>query len=223
MFEPLQMDVFSERTGITHDDLFRRWSPVVSVVSLRQLKDVESVHAMPLEYLRQLLGRVCLSGNEEVRVYEGCSFSVAHVDPRTVRVGQTFVERQKYQALVEEFRGIFGKFCVAEGISRMSPMLILGRDILGNVALAHYVPPIVEMNGETKGNLLDGLHRHFIARSVGTTLESVIVEHARAPFPCDMHDWGDISVVSEKPKKEERFFNLRPDLFRDVKYVGIDG
>lgn len=223
MFQQLALPTFQERIGMTMQDLPQSWKRVKLVTSLRCLRDIEDVRSMPVDYLEQLLWHVRLFGNEEVRVYEGCSFSIARLDPNRVQVGQTFVERSKYQALIEGFHGIFQKFCMVEGVSGLGAYMVLGTDVSGVRSLAHYVPPIVEINGNPKGQLLDGLHRFFLARALGTTSESVVIENACQPFPCELRDWEDVSVVSAKPREDKRFFRLRRDMFRDVKYVGIDG
>ena len=58
---------------------------------------------------------------------------------------------------------------------------------------------------------------------MGGTIPVIAVEGIREPFPCALHSWQDISAVDEKPPKGERFFDLKPELFRDLKHVGIDG
>jgi hypothetical protein len=59
--------------------------------------------------------------------------------------------------------------------------------------------------------------------SVGTTIESVVIRGVQQPLPCDARGWDSVKPVDEKPPKPERFFNLRPEYFRDVKRIGIDG
>ena len=36
------------------------------------------------------------------------------------------------------------------------------------------------------------------------------------PFPADLQSWKTIQLVDAKPPREERFFNLKPELFRDL-------
>ncbi len=61
------------------------------------------------------------------------------------------------------------------------------------------------------------------AMRTGTTIEVIKVSDVKVPFPCDFGRWRDVRMVAEKPKKSERFHNLMPALFRDLKFIGIDG
>lgn len=70
---------------------------------------------------------------------------------------------------------------------------------------------------------LDGTHRCFLIKSIGTTIETVVIRGVTAPFPCDPQPWSRVRQVDAKPPRPERFVDLRPEFFRDVKHIGIDG
>src|SRR3989344_2428552 len=103
MFEPIPIEIFRDKTGISKSNLSSPLGEVRSIVSLRHIKDVISVHAMPMDYLRKLLLNVTIAGDEDCRVYKNCKMLRMRIDPRGVRVGQTFLERPKYQNILENF------------------------------------------------------------------------------------------------------------------------
>jgi len=99
----------------------------------------------------------------------------------------------------------------------------VGKSREGVISLAHYVPPIVEKH-DSELVLMDGIHRNFIVRRSGTTIESIFIDNVRVPFPCKALPWKEITIAEQKPEKQEdRFFNLRQELFRNLNFVGIDG
>jgi hypothetical protein len=176
---------------------------------------------MPIDYLTQLLKSVTLAGDVNARPYATAEISTMRMDPSQLRIPQTFIERSKYQAFLENFSGVFGKFCVTKGVAKCTALIALGRSTDGSRAIAHYLPPMVEVHDRLC--LIDGMHRNYLVMTVGTTLETILIEGITSPYPCTPQGWSSVKVVSEKPPKHERFFNLQPNLFRDLKWVGIDG
>jgi len=223
MFEHVSIKDFEKRTGISSGDLYGEHTNADKIVSLRQMQIVDDLRAMPLEYLKQLLRSVTLNGSIDKKPYYGCNIYTARVDPNTVRIGQTFVQRTKYQDFLEKFQDAFSKFCVTKGIAKCTALIAFGKTEDGSRAIAHYIPPIVETHSGIGWLLLDGVHRNFLVKTVGTTLETVIIEHPNFDFPCKPQSWEKVNIVSEKPSKDKRFFNLNPVLFRNIKSVGIDG
>jgi len=176
---------------------------------------------MPESYLEKLIFNTTLTGSDQ-KVYKDCLIKRARIDPNNIRLGQTFVERHKYEKMIENLSDAFKGFCVNSGFAKCTPYIILGETKSGDIAIAHYVPPIVEEHGQGL-LLLDGVHRNFLIRAVGTTIESIIIKRIAIPFPCDVHSWRHVKVVDAKPPKNDRFLNLKPELFRDLQWVGIDG
>ena len=138
------------------------------------------------------------------------------------KIGQTFVERRKINALHELFNDAFVGHDVPRGISKKGAYIVRGLDPDGVPVVAQYLPPIVEQI-ESRHAVLDGIHRFSYVRGAGTTIEVIKISDPAAPFPCDLRKWSSITPVDTKPPKDQRFFNLKPELFRDLKYVGIDG
>ncbi len=224
MLTPIPADEFVRRTEIDLcRDLHHSWSSAGQVVSMRALDTIEAVQLMPIGYLMKLLEHTVILGGNRERVYAGCTVSIMQVSPQAVRIGQRFIQRSKYTAILENFGSILGQFSIQSGISGLGAFIILGKTKDGTPSVAHYVPPIAEMNGSTKWNLLDGLHRNFLINQIGATTTMVAIEGVKVPFPCTLHDWKVIKPVDEKPPKEERYFDLKPELFRSLEYVGIDG
>lgn len=222
MFIPLDFSLFEERTGIRKKEFSQGWDEANVVVSLRDLEKIVRIELMPHEYLRRLLESVPLTGDPECKPYKGRKFRQVRSDPNRLRIGQNFVENKKLLAFRNEFHGKFSEFCASTGYAKRTPFLILGKTTKNDLALAHYLPPIVE--SRTRGDcLLDGVHRNDLARVVGTTVESIVIFHPEPDFPCNVHGWDEVMAVDEKPPKNERFDDLKPHLFRDLKAVGIDG
>ncbi|MBI2108667.1 MAG: hypothetical protein HYT93_00595 [Parcubacteria group bacterium] len=224
MFDPIPLEIFQDRTGIVKNDFL--FTPnIKEIVSLRNIASVLQVHIMPIEYLKKILFNVSIVGDSSCKVYtQNCWMKRVQIDPRQVRIGQTFVERSKYQKLLEEFPSVFSGFAVPGGFKNYPPMIVVGKTTEGDIALAHYVPTIIEVrkNGR-KPKLLDGIHRSYLTRAMGATVEAIMFYDVEVPFPCESRDWEDIRPVDTKPPKEERYFDLKPEFFRDLKSIGIDG
>jgi hypothetical protein len=120
------------------------------------------------------------------------------------------------------FSGMFEDHDVPYGISKKGACWIFGETAEGDRAIAQYLPPIVEQIGNRHA-VLDGIHRFSYVRGAGTTIEIVKISDPSIPFPCDLQKWSEVMTVDLKPPKDQRFFNLRAEYFRDLKYVGIDG
>jgi hypothetical protein len=220
----IPFDEFLKRVELSRDDFgFPDIRNIREVVALRELRRVLSVNSMPISYLEKLLSRITIKGNPDIRVYANRPLRLLRVDPTHVKVGQTFIERQNYISILEDFPRLFDQFAISRGIAKLTALIVIGEDKEGHIVLAHYLPPIIESHGG-KLILMDGMHRNFIVKNIGTTIESIVIEDVEIPFPCSTHDWDSIKILDEKPKDvKDRFFDLKPELFRDVKSLGIDG
>lgn len=222
MLQVISLEIFEARTGISRDTMTPLWSNALGVVSLRDLVSVQAIQVMSEEYLLKILCSTTLEGNKSVLAYRGCTIQRTRLDPHNMLVGQTFVEHSKCRRILEHLSNIFDGFCVSRGFAKSIPLVVLGTTSDGFCAIAHYLPPIVEQhNGGI--HLLDGVHRCYLAGAVGTTIEAIVLRGVQIPFPCDVNTWGSLRLVDEKPPRAERFYNLRPDIFRDLKWVGVDG
>lgn len=194
---------------------------IVAVVSFREITKPLAIQVMRTDYLRRLLSRVTLEGDPSCKVYAGCEIARIRIDPGQLMVGQTFVQRSKYQAILENVPKTFADFQINHG-AKCTSLIIFGVTQKGFLGMAHYVPPIIERHNNHLV-LLDGVHRNFLTGGIGTTIESIIISGVKTPFPCDPMPWEFITPVDEKPPREKRFANFKPHFFRDLKYVGIDG
>lgn len=222
MFNPIDLKEFERRTGNRRLEFMELWDSAEQVVSLRDIIDTYMVADMPLSYLERILANVTLVGDQRVFPYKGKDIQTLRMDPGGVKIGQTFIERGKILALMDHFPDVFKSFTTTRGIAKLNAKVVLGRTDDGSMAIAHYLPPIVEQH-DSDMILLDGIHRFFLMLRSGTTIEAVVVYGVEWPFPASTRNWSTIRTVEDKPPPDERFFSLRPDLFRDVKSVGIDG
>ena len=211
---------FSERLQLPKMRGVRR------VVPLKHLARVESVIPLSLDLLKKVLREVkTMSGEAPFRRAE---FELMSMNPSHLLVGQKLAYRENYQNLLENVPSFFGRFAIPPGITQLGAYFIFGEDRDGLTSLACYLPPIVERHVGSQAGLIimDGIHRNFITKQTGGTIIVIIVRNVEIPFPCEPHPWSDLRVIplAEKPTEmNERYFGLRKELFRDLKYLGIDG
>jgi hypothetical protein len=222
--QPIPFDEFSKRTGFTSEQIgFNKWTEIAQIVAPTDLNKIISVQAMPMVYLKQILSKIGTLGEPENKVYAEAKITLSCIDPNLLLLGQKFIYRKNYTAILENFRNLFTDFAVLRGISKLTAYIIVGQDRSENLVLAQYLPPIIEVHNN-KLILLDGVHRNFIAKQSGTNTECIIIEGIKTPFPCAVRPWEEIKIVDEKPENmEERYFDLKKELFRDLKSIGIDG
>lgn len=222
MFKPIRLQEFLERSGVSLDNYGFETAKIKHIISLRDMSEIQVIFPMERRYLEKILFKIQITEGDK-KVYQGCEIKLVRMDPYSLKVGQTFVQRNKYVSILENFKNIFEKFTVSRGLAKLTSMIVIGKDREGNTALAHYLPPIIEMHN-SELILMDGIHRNFIGLSLGTTLESIVIENVQIPFPCSARKWDEIKVVETKPEDiKDRFFDLKKDLFRDLKNIGIDG
>jgi hypothetical protein len=219
--EPIGFEDFLERTGIVPKNIPNLGHNTQLVVGLRDLVSIDQLLIMPRDYLATLLRRMPLLGEPNVFPYAKAEFSSIRMDPRGMLVAQTFVERKKCLNLLENFNSKLTRFLITNGVAKCTAFIAYGQTKLGNLAVAHYIPPLVELHDSHI--LLDGTHRDYLVMTIGTTLEVIVISGVSQPFPCTPVPWNMVRPVDEKPAKEDRNINLKPELFRDLKYVGIDG
>ncbi|MFA6416181.1 MAG: hypothetical protein WCW56_01705 [Candidatus Paceibacterota bacterium] len=222
-FKPMSIGEFKRNTGIA-DALVPRKATVISLRELAQVGRVEQVRIMPKEdYLDKMLRRVRLA-NGGFQLYAQSEFSLERVSPFSFKVIQTFVHGRKIMEFLQEFNSVFDGSCASNGFAKKTPMIILGRhNKTGQVLLANYLPPIIELCSSGEAYLPDGMHRCFLANRVGTTVEAIVIKNVLAPPRADLIDWNEVCLVDEKPPIDQRVRNNNPDLYRGWELVGIDG
>lgn len=224
MMQPIPFEEFLNRTEISVSSLnFLNHKQVKQVISLKDMQKIVALSVMPKEYIWKLLSSITLVGSPKIKVYVGSRVSLMKFDPAQLLLGQKYIYRNKYIAIFENFNSLFKDFLVTNGISKLVPHIVLGEDKNGEFSMAHYLTPIVERHN-SELILMDGIHRNFIVKRAGTTIESIFLDDVRVPFPCNVKSWDETELVDHKPERQEdRFFDLRPELFRNLETVGIDG
>ena len=222
--KPIEFNDFLQKTQFSLQDLyFPSFDNIKYVIGLREMREIVSVNAMSKKYLSNLLSKIGTVGSFNEKVYKNSTIHFIRIDPHSLRLGQKFVYRKNYISILENFPNIFDAFHISRGISKLTAFIILGKDSNGDSVLAHYIPPIVEIhNGHLL--LMDGVHRNFIVKNSGTTIESIVISNVNTPFPCTAHKWSQIKITDNKPENiNDRYFDLQQELFRDLKSIGIDG
>lgn len=214
----LNRDEFRQRLRLPRVD------EIAKIVPLRDIKRIESLIPIDRNLLLHLLRQInTLDGRP---VFSKASLSLVKIDPRQLKIGQKYVYRENYQRLMEDASDIFHTFAAsAGGLCDMGAYFVFGRNGNDDYAMACYLPPIVETHGRDLV-IMDGIHRNYIAKQTGAAFTVILVEPSDLPFPCSVRNWDEISVISlaDKPKDlGDRYFDLQKDLFRDLKYLGIDG
>lgn len=221
---------YLSRLGLSLNEFVRELrlpdvSNVTQIVPLRMIRRVTSP-PIPIsqDLLVRLLRRVRTMDNQ--LPFLGASFLTLKIDPRHLKVGQRFIYRENYLRLMENIPDLFHQFPSGNGyLSDLGAYFIFGETETKEYALACYIPPLIEQHGEHLA-IMDGVHRDFIVKQAGSTINAVLIRGVEIAFPCSMHGWEDTKVIplSEKPEQmADRYFDLRPELFRNLKYLGIDG
>ncbi len=206
--------------------------PVVSrlrrVLPLKNLKDIRSMIPLANAFLREILIKVRTLDDQ--LPFAEATFGICYVDPRELKLGQRFVYRENYVALLEELPNLFvNAFAVTSSITSMGAFSVFGCDAAGEPAISFYLPPIVEKHRLKTGEelvIMDGMHRNFLTKQFGMTIAAIVAKNVTVHFPCACKDWSSVTAIplADKPADiNERYFGLRKNLFRDLKYLGIDG
>lgn len=205
----IEKSEFLKRIGRSETD-FKR------MLKLPDLRKIERV--IPLRFMKNINALVPL--HKEILF---CLISQIRTK-NGLKIGQKFVYRENYTSIVETLSQIFNRFAIHDSISDLGAYFAFGEDKRGIPSLACYIPPILEHHGSDVV-IMDGIHRNFVAKQFGP-ISAVEIRNVGVPFPCGVKSWSEIQVISlaDKPKSiNDRYFDLNENLFRDLKYLGIDG
>lgn len=193
------------------------------VVSLRDIVSVKNISFFKENAFYALIRNIPLrTAGETIYPYAEASIEVFGREPKGTRIGQRFVHEGKLLSIMSSLgRGVFSDF-LTKGISKMPPAVVYGLDAHNRPVVAFYVPPIIEIQN-SEAVLVDGIHRSYVCDSAGTTINAVHISGPISPLPFDPIFWRNAQLVKDKPPIEERYVNLRRELFRDLGAVGIDG
>ena len=220
---------YLKRLNLDRDDFSRRLKlpdvdNIARIIPLRDLKVIKSLIPISSDMVLYLLRQIkTLEGQMP---FTNIKIQLVRIDPRHLKIGQKFVYRENYQNILESVPGIFQQFMVtAGGLGDLGAYFAFGLNGDDRYSMACYLPPIVEKQNNHLV-IMDGIHRDYIAKQAGLALNVILVEGVSLPFPCGMRDWSDITIISsaDKPKDlKDRYFDLKKELFRDLKHLGIDG
>lgn len=196
------------------------------VVPLRDMAVIQSIVPIDSKLLAYLITRIRTFDGR--LPFQNSEISQVVTNTRQLKIGQRYVYRENYQALLESgisklFEPFLGQWA---GLGNLGAYFVFGLNRTSNYSMACYIPPIIEVHG-SRSLVMDGIHRNYIARQSGlSTINAVLVQNVEVPFPCATQGWEEIKVIPlvDKPKNlEDRYFSLQKNLFRDLKYLGIDG
>jgi|SRR3989338_4558157 len=219
---------FLSRLGLEDKDFVKHLrlpdlGPVKHIVPLRFMAQVEQITPISKELTKFLLSRMkTMNGH---RPFLNSKISLTQYFPKNLKVGQKYAYAENLTSVLSGLPAFFDNFMIPSGVSELGCWFLFGKDIDGISAMACYMPPIVERHGK-KLVIMDGIHRNYIAKQFGVSINVILVEDISIPFPCGMREWDELQVISlnDKPKDiNERYFDLTKELFRDLKYLGIDG
>lgn len=197
---------------------------IKKVIPLRNMTTINAAIPLRKDFLEQILRKIT-TVDKSARPFKSSEIKLVKADPNHLKIGQKFVYRENYQKLLEEMPKILSNFMISAGICDLGAYMFFGLDNRDNVCLAYYIPSIIEKH-QHELVIMDGIHRNYLNRQLGHTLNTILVENIGIPFSCSLHSWDEIQIISlnDKPKEQkERYFDLKPGLFRDLKYLGIDG
>lgn len=213
----LETDMFARQLRLPDPENFSH------IIPLRGMKNVSSIQPISWDLAVHLISRL-KTMNGHMPFVRG-SIKLAKFDPKTLKVGQKYAYRENLTGVLEGLPRYFENFLIPSGICELGAWFIFGEDWQGEPSLSCYLPPIIERHGK-HFVIMDGIHRNYIAMQFGVSLNAILVENICIPFPCGLRNWSELKVIplSEKPANiDERYFDLTKELFRDLKYLGIDG
>lgn len=195
------------------------------VIPLRNIVKVEEIQLFRTNVVDRLIRHIPLRGPLESQVkypYKDSEIKIYGREPKGFYLGQRFVLTRKVLGIMQGLNlGIFKDF-ETRGVSKMPPVRVYGYDSGGKRVVGLYIPPIIELH-DNYAILIDGIHRSYVCMAAGTTINAVHISHVAAPLPFRRTSWEHAPLVEKKPDIEHRYFDLRKDLFRDLRRVGIDG
>lgn len=190
------------------------------VIPPRGLARVHDISLLRDETVLAIVRNISLRGTK-IYPYGDAEVKIFRAEPHGFDIGQTFILEGKILGIMQNLEGkLFSGFST-RGVSKMPPVKFYGEDAEGKKAIAIYLPPFIEHQERTA--LIDGIHRSYLCGAAGTTINALHIYGVSQPLPFDPISWKGASLVKEKPPKDERYVNLRTDLFRDLSSVGVDG
>ena len=225
---PIDKDEFLKRLAYSQEDFktqLRLPDPekIKRVISLRSMKKVEAVSPISKEMAFHLISQMrTMNGHYPFR---NANIRLTKFDPNSLKVGQRFAYRENITNMLEDLPAFFKDFMIPSEVSALGAYFVFGEDTDSVPAMACYLPPIIERHGKN-AVIMDGIHRNYIAKQFWPSINVIFVENISIPFPCGMREWDELRVISlsQKPADiNDRYFDLTKELFRDLKYLGIDG
>ncbi len=197
---------------------------VTQIIPLRDIKRAESMVHLSIDMVGHLIRRVkTLDGQLP---FQNSLVKLTSIDSRHLLIGQRFIYREKYQAMLEEMPNVFSPFAIsAGGFGNLGAYFVFGPNGNDAPSMACYLPTIIEKHGASMV-IMDGIHRNYITKQMGHVLNAIVIEDVSVPFACGLRPWSEAQVIplAQKPDRlEDRYFDLQKHLFRDLKYLGIDG
>ncbi|MDP2668506.1 MAG: hypothetical protein Q8P07_01580 [bacterium] len=198
------------------------FSDTQTIIPLRFMSNVNALVPIRNDMLRHIISRVkTMNGHSP---FENADIKCTKAVPENLKIGQKFAYRENLIGIID-IKKYFKQLAMPAGISELGAWFLYGTDENGRPALSCYMPPMIERHGKNTV-IMDGIHRNYIAMSFGISMSVIHIENISSPFPCGMMDWSELQSIplSEKPSDiNERYFTLTKELFRDLKFLGIDG
>jgi hypothetical protein len=200
-----------------------RYCDYKEIIPLRKLKEIDDLAFMTQDFLEGLIRKIPIRGNTNIFPYENSSISLFSREPKNLLLSQRFVIETKLLNLMSSFSDntLFKDF-ITKGISDMPPTKVYGKDENNNKVIAIYLPPLIEQRNQDE-IILDGTHRCYICRSVGSEIYGIHIKNIEIDYPTTPVSWRECKLYKIKPPKEIRYKGLNEFFFRDLNYVGVDG
>lgn len=220
---------YLERLYLDRNQFKKRVDPpdidaVTKIISLKNMKQIQSIIPMNKSILEYIISSI--QTEDRQKPFNYCRVELLKLDPRNLFIGQKFIYQEKIQNILEQVPDIFQDFCHgASGIGDLGAYFVFGTDTENKYCMALYIPPIIEEHGN-RLIALDGVHRSYILKQAGSTINAVVVRNVTVPFPSMSVEWGRVEIIklAERPENiMDRFWDTKPELFRDLKHAGIDG
>ncbi len=155
---------------------------IKNIIPLKEIKEVQSIIPINSDLLLFLIRKIkTLDGQLP---FQNSTIRQVVVNSNQLKIGQKYVYRENYQQLLESISGIFRNF-LGEwgGLGNLGAYFVFGLNGDGGYSMACYIPPIIEVHN-SRPMIMDGIHRNYIGRQTGLSINALIVKNVRVPFPC---------------------------------------
>ncbi len=171
--------------------------------------------------LENRLRNVHIKDKPEVKIYKNASIKLwKGVNPEEIHICQYYARRQDLEEITSCREALlpFG----VDIFKLLGFVRVFSKKENGQIQVFDVLPPVVEISRQDNNIplLCDGLHRLYVARKIGSTVNVVLIDGVDPQYPYyafpNENGWKDVKEVEDVPSVKKNY--RRKDyksLFRD--------